>query len=330
MKPLKIRVTFPDNKVICYAIVEKTFVESLKLIGTGNFHKLNLEVGHLPLISKEKYEKYGEWMKPIADGWYVNTQSDTSQKYMQLLAIVKQLHLDIKVEIGRDFETQSSKTGITRTRSKETLRLILPGVIDITIQPFIVYMIILRQIGLDSIKNKNLSIQDYKLVTSTKQYERQVQFEEYKWVTLPPKESLTIKWLSIVANVMNFKLSLVDIPTGKRYDFPNQISSRSEQTTKKPVHRSFSFTNHVFRGPRKQPTQKVNPIVIEELTAEQLRDNAKRIRRQMRYGGIHVGDMIISREFGKGKILSLDNFSIRADFDGVEKQLRIGVDYIDI
>lgn len=35
MKPLKIRVTLPDDKVICYAIVEKTFIDSLKQIGTS-------------------------------------------------------------------------------------------------------------------------------------------------------------------------------------------------------------------------------------------------------------------------------------------------------
>lgn len=252
MKPLKIRVTFPGDKVICYAIVEKTFIESLKQIGTNNFDKINLEVGHLPLISKEKYEKYGKWMKPVADGWYVNTQSDTNQKYMQLLAIVNQLGLDIKVEIGRDFETQSSKTGNTRFMSKDTLRVILSEGIDVTTRPFLIYYAVLHKIGFEAIKKKNLSIMDQKLITSTKQYENQYQTEDFQWLTLPPKESLIIKWLSVVANVMDFKFSIVDVKTGKRYDFPKKVSSLPEQPISNTAYSNYSFTSHVSRGSKKQ------------------------------------------------------------------------------
>ena len=52
---------------------------------------------HLPLISQEIYPRFKEWMKPIGEGWYVNTQSDSDQKYMQLVSIKQQLGLDWKI-----------------------------------------------------------------------------------------------------------------------------------------------------------------------------------------------------------------------------------------
>lgn len=221
-KPLKIRVTFPNGKVICYAIVERTLIETLKEIGSSRFHMISLEVGHLPLITREKHSKYGEWMKPVVDGWYLNTQSDTNQKYMQLVAIKQQLHLDIKVEIGRDFETQSFKTGATRNKQRDYLQVELPNRPSITTEPYIVYYAVLKDIGFEEIKKKKLSIQDQKLITPTKQYDKQLQTDDYQWVTLPPKESLVIKWLGIVASVMNYRITLTDMRHNKKYIFPVQ------------------------------------------------------------------------------------------------------------
>jgi hypothetical protein len=80
-----------------------TFVEALQTIGADKFHEVKLESYHLPLISQEINPRFKYWMKPIGEGWYVNTQSDSDQKYMQLVSIKQQLGLDWKIEVGSDF-----------------------------------------------------------------------------------------------------------------------------------------------------------------------------------------------------------------------------------
>ena len=83
-----LRVTFPDGKVLCYKSATMTFVEALQMISTDKLSEVKLESYHLPLISQEVYPRFKEWMKPIKDGWYVNVQSDSDQKYMQLVSIM--------------------------------------------------------------------------------------------------------------------------------------------------------------------------------------------------------------------------------------------------
>ena len=57
-KPLKLKVTFPSGKVICYTIVEKTFIEALKEIGSDKFDQITVERGHLPILSKTIHAKF--------------------------------------------------------------------------------------------------------------------------------------------------------------------------------------------------------------------------------------------------------------------------------
>ena len=86
-----LRVTMPDGMVICHKSATTTLVEVLKTIGSENFANITTENCRLPLLSKEIYPRFKEYMKPVCDGWYVNTQSDTGQKYMQLISIKSQI-----------------------------------------------------------------------------------------------------------------------------------------------------------------------------------------------------------------------------------------------
>ena len=312
-KPLKIKVTFPNGKIICYAIVEKTLIETLKEIGSHRFNKIHLEKGHLPLISKVKHMKYGNWMKPVVDGWYINTQSDTNEKYMQLIAIKKQLNLDIKVEIGRDFETQSSKTGKTRTKSNDTLRVIIGNEIDVTTEPYFVYFGVLQKIGFEAIRKKNISIQDQKLVTLTNQYGSiQVQTNDSLWITMPPRESMVIKWLSIVTSIMGFKITLIDVIHNRKFVFPkNDIT-----TTVKP-------TNETIRPRLRSKPLQDNPLPITpNLEIEQQEKKAARTfsrkKLELNYNGtvFHVNDIVIHKIWGKGiiKEMTLDGSLLGVKF----------------
>lgn len=68
-----IKVTFADGTVICYSNATTTFIEALKKIGVDKLKDIDLEIGHLPMISKECHEKFKDYMKPLEGGWYVNT-----------------------------------------------------------------------------------------------------------------------------------------------------------------------------------------------------------------------------------------------------------------
>lgn len=88
-----LRVTFPDGEVLCYNNATSTMLATLNKIGSDKFPAINMELCHLPLLSKEIYPQYKRWMKPLCDGWYLNAQSNTDNKYMQLRTINDQLDL---------------------------------------------------------------------------------------------------------------------------------------------------------------------------------------------------------------------------------------------
>lgn len=204
-KPLKIRVTFPNGKVICHSTVLHTFIETLKAIGSENFDKISLEVGGLPLISKTKYQKYGNGMRLINDGWFVNIQSDTEQKYMQLKSIQQQLNLDLKIELGRNFETTRFNSG--RTRKTTNLVTIINNELIVE-DPITVYITVLKYIGLEKLKESPIRISNQKIVTPINLYDGQLEIDFNQWVTLPPQpySRSVIKWLQIILSVTQTKL----------------------------------------------------------------------------------------------------------------------------
>ena len=121
-----LRVTFPDGKVLCYKSATMTFVEALQMISTDKLGEIKLESYHLPLISQEIYPRFKEWMKPIKDGWCVNVQSDSDQKYMQLVSINQQLDLKWKIEVGADFTPSDDKVPQRKKREAQRLMVKFP------------------------------------------------------------------------------------------------------------------------------------------------------------------------------------------------------------
>lgn len=214
-KPLKLRVTFPSGKVICYAIVEKTFIETLKEIGSERFPEIQIKIGQYPLVSKVKIAKYGESMKPVVDGWYVNTQSDTRQKYMQLIAIKKQLNLDVQIELGKDFTA-------TRTQGDRNKRRVLKikAISDdwqICEKPEDAYISVLKKIGLEALMSSSLRLDDMKLVTPTKQYPSQKMVDKY-WVTFPRYNRYVLKWLRTIIAINKSEIQVWELDAGNDND----------------------------------------------------------------------------------------------------------------
>ena len=83
-------------------------IDVLKEIGSQRFPEITLEMARYPLLSQEDNPKFKGYMKPVCDGWFLNTQSNTDTKYIQVKAISTLLGVNLKIEIGSDFETEDN------------------------------------------------------------------------------------------------------------------------------------------------------------------------------------------------------------------------------
>lgn len=206
-KRKKLRVTFPDGRIICHGNVTDTFIATLCEIGSDRFPEINLELCHQPLLSQEIYPRYKEWMKPVCDGWYINAQSDTDQKYLQLRAINELLALGLIVEIGYDFETTKKADKARGTKTKDKLLVRFPdGEYIANHNPLDTFLECLWKFGIEDIKRKGIEWGGTQLVTAYKASNRQVQIDAYRWATVPNTTKDKAKMIRTLA--LHFKLNL--------------------------------------------------------------------------------------------------------------------------
>lgn len=204
-----IQVTFPSGKVICCANVTNTFIAVLNEIGTDRFEEIKLEVCHRPLISREVYPEYKDWMKPICEGWYLFSQSDTRSKYLQLASINNSLGLDLKIEVGHDFEVVTKPSKPQKTKSKDKLLVKLPnGEYVAGDNPIDTFLQTCWELGIDEIRKKNLSWGGEPLVTTYKSNNRQVQVNDNKWLAVPNTTKDKVKLLRTIAAMMRITLEI--------------------------------------------------------------------------------------------------------------------------
>ena len=205
-----LRVTLADGKVLCYKSATMTFVEALRLIGTDRLKEVKLENCHLPLISQEIYPRYKEWMKPIGEGWYVNTQSDSDQKYMQLVSIKQQLGLDWKIEVGADFTPSDDKVPQRKKREAQRLMVKFPdGSCICDANPVDTFVHTIEKVGVDLLMRKESQYSGKPLITSTKQYNGQIEIAEKRWLTIPPQTKDKLKTLKIISATLRLNLEVI-------------------------------------------------------------------------------------------------------------------------
>lgn len=94
-----IKVTFPNGKVINHNRVFKTLVEVVEYAGPERVEKLNIIVCYKNLILRQPHDTYPVACKPVGDGWYVNTYTNTETKCSQIQLISDALGLGLKTEI---------------------------------------------------------------------------------------------------------------------------------------------------------------------------------------------------------------------------------------
>ncbi|MEE0620677.1 MAG: hypothetical protein UC300_06855, partial [Prevotella sp.] len=181
-----LRVTFPNGKVLCYKSTTDTMIATMQELGDDVIANIKLQSCHLPLLSKEIYPKYKEWMKPVCNGWYLNTQSNSDTKFLQLNAINEQLSLGLKIELREDFVAQDNPNKEKRTRTKGEILVKLPdGQCFANNSITNTFLEVIREIGIDKIKQKELTWCGKPLITTSKMFNGQVQIDNERWIIVP-------------------------------------------------------------------------------------------------------------------------------------------------
>lgn len=204
-----LRITFPDGKMICYKSATDTMVAVLNELGPDVISKITLELCHLPLVSKEIYPKYKDWMKPLCNGWYLNAQTDSATKLMQLKSINDQLNLGLVIELSPDFEPQEAPAKEKRSKVKERLFVKLSDGYCITGNSSAeTFLQVIRQIGVDNIMRKELSWGGNPLISATQKLKRQIKIDNNRWIVVPSTNREKIRLLRVIGAMMHFEMEI--------------------------------------------------------------------------------------------------------------------------
>ena len=206
-----LRVSFIDGTVYCYKNATITFTEAVRKIGADRVAGLNIEWRHNALCSKEPIPGYEQYMKPLDNGWLINTQSDTSEKYLIIKSIISKLGVDCTVELGEDFETSKTKGFIKkRQRVGGLLIQFADGEFVGGDSPKDSYIQAITKIGLDTICYKGFEDHGQELVTRYNKYKGQIQSGD-KWITIPRQTKDKISALKRISLKLRLGLKITVI-----------------------------------------------------------------------------------------------------------------------
>lgn len=203
-----LRVTFPGSEPVCYSSATATFLETLKRIGADRLKDISLYVNDVPLFSQEIDPRYKAFTKGIGGGWYAIIQSGTEQKYMQLSSIKQQLGLDIAIEIGTDFDTDTPKDKGKRAPKAGMMVEFPDGEYIATTRPHDTYFRTLEKIGISQLYKKKIQSGNKLLVTKEKSYPTQVQTKDGYWVNIPSSSEGKYNMLKVVGERMHIDLTV--------------------------------------------------------------------------------------------------------------------------
>ena len=207
-----LRVTFPNGKVLCYKSTTDTMIATMQELGDDVIANIKLQSCHLPLLSKEIYPKYKEWMKPVCNGWYLNTQSNSDTKFLQLNAINEQLSLGLKIELGEDFIAQDNPNKEKRTRTKGEILVKLPdGQCFANNSITNTFLELIREIGIDKIKQKELTWCGKPLITTSKMFNGQVRIDNERWIIVPNTTKDKVKLLRVIGAMLRINIEITSI-----------------------------------------------------------------------------------------------------------------------
>ena len=207
-KQEKIRVTFPDGIVICYKRVTDTFIETIRRIGPERVASLGMEVRHHPLVSREKIGLFKDNSKPIDDDWFVITESDTAQKYLQLMSISTQLGLGLTIERAEGFDAYDKPQRVLVRKAKSPLTVSFPdGDVFSEAVPRDTYVKAIVKIGPERLAQKGLECMGRQVVSRFQKYPNQVQVDRNHWVTIYLTTAEKVKVLDYIKSRLDVELT---------------------------------------------------------------------------------------------------------------------------
>ena len=205
-KPQKLRVIFPDGETLCFTSSKETFIQTLRRISIDRLSTVDIMADGAPMITKTIIPKHQKYMESLGDGWYVNIGGSTHTKYMRLKSISEKLNLGLIIDKSDDFKGEKVSRG---SKGVSFLQVSFPDGTVIgesnTTETFFETVI---KIGIERVERLNLTHNKKNLITSSQQYNSQVQIAKDKWLVIPACTKDKVKML----NVMNVVLHLgIDI-----------------------------------------------------------------------------------------------------------------------
>lgn len=212
-KRKRLHVTFPNGKQFCYSNATTTMIEVLKEIGEEQFPLISLEMCKLPLVSKEIYPRYKAWMKPICSGWYINSQSNTDTKYLQLRAISDSLKLGLRIELDSEIdpmENPVNKATVKRPQNKLLVKF-PDGEFVANENSLDTFLECVWKLGLAEISRRPIECNGNPLITSYKDNNKRIQVDANKWIYVPATTKERARLLRIIALFLHIKLEITVI-----------------------------------------------------------------------------------------------------------------------
>ena len=205
-KPQKLRVIFPDGETLCFTSSKETFVQTLRRISIDRLSTVDIMADGAPMITKTIIPKHQKYMESLGDGWYVNIGGSTHTKYMRLKSISEKLNLGLIIDKSDDFKGEKVSRG---SKGVSFLQVSFPDGTVIgesnTTETFFETII---KIGIERVEKLNLIYNKKNLITSSQQYNSQVQIAKDKWLVIPASTKDKVKMLNVMNVVLHLGLKI--------------------------------------------------------------------------------------------------------------------------
>lgn len=229
--PKRLKVTTPEPRIIFHSTAESTFIETLSWIGGVRIAKVGLQVSHLPLVTRHPYTRFAKYMKPIGDGWYVNTLGSTSEKYLKLCAINDKLQLGLEIELvgGDSFVRYDEifeliKKDVSHLDLGKSKSRIMDNTLRVTYdgetynfnhrQGKSQFLSVIEAIGAARVCCLGLKVGQKDLVTPLRINESQCQCGSY-WLNLPSSIQQKRKILATIKIMLHLDMTIEDLSSLK-------------------------------------------------------------------------------------------------------------------
>lgn len=145
--------------------------------------------------------------KVLTEGWWVNTQSDSSQKYLQLRSVKTKLGLDYEVQLAEEFGEYSD--ALEKKTRKQDLIFVYFNENEFIHAPFNedVFVKTIERIGAERIMQRCLEFLGKDIVTRYNKYPKQRKLVDCRlWVTIPATSKDMRRALEYIADKLKIGL----------------------------------------------------------------------------------------------------------------------------